>query len=103
MDSHNSFHIPSDFGTMTWESNYYAENQWTNREGVVQTVETNNRQSNNGALRNTEMINVNAETDVYISYESGFIVLFNVHNVHLHCPNLGHFNSIGARGENTII
>ena len=27
----------------------------------------------------------------------------NVHNVYLHCPNLGHFNSIGVRGENTII
>ena len=21
----------------------------------------------------------------------------------MHCPNLGHFNSIGVRGENTII
>ena len=31
------------------------------------------------------------------------IDLVNVHNVYLHCPNLGHFNSIGVRGENTII
>ena len=24
-------------------------------------------------------------------------------NVYLHCPDLGHFNSIGVRGESTII
>ena len=31
------------------------------------------------------------------------IDLLYVHNVYTHCPNLGHFNSIGVRGENTII
>ena len=40
---------------------------------------------------------------MYRSYESGFIDLLNVHNIYMHCPNLGHFNSIGVRGENTII
>ena len=49
------------------------------------------------------MINVNSETEFYRTCESGFIYLFNVHNVYLHCPNLGHFNSIGVRGENIII
>ena len=43
------------------------------------------------------------QVEFYRPYESGFIDLPNVHNVYLHCPNLGHFNSIGARGENTII
>ena len=46
---------------------------------------------------------VSLETEYYRSYESGFIDLLNVHNVYLHCPDLGHFNSIGVRGENTII
>ena len=49
------------------------------------------------------MINVNLEIELYRSYERGFIDLLNVHNVYLHCPNLGHFNSIGVRGESTII
>ena len=35
--------------------------------------------------------------------ESGFIDLLNVHNIYIHSPNLGHYNSIAARGESTII
>ena len=46
---------------------------------------------------------INLESKNYRTYESGFIDLFNAHNVYLHCPNLGHFLSIGVRGENTII
>jgi len=49
------------------------------------------------------MIPASLQSDWYRSYESGFIDLLTVHNVYLHCPNLGHFNSIGVRGENTII
>ena len=40
---------------------------------------------------------------MYNTYESGFLDLLNIHNIYMHCPNLGHFNSIGVRGENTII
>ena len=40
---------------------------------------------------------------MYKEYESGFIDLLNIHNMYMHCPNLGHFNSIGVRGESTII
>ena len=29
------------------------------------------------------------------------LILLNVHNVYLHCPSLGHFTSVGVRGENT--
>ena len=42
MDSHNLFYIPSDLGITTWENNSYSENDWENREGVVQTLEINN-------------------------------------------------------------
>ena len=49
------------------------------------------------------MIPISLESEYYRSYESGFVDLLNVHNVYLHCPNLVHFNSIGVRGENTII
>ena len=40
---------------------------------------------------------------MYNTYESGFLDLLNIHNIYTHCPNLGHFNSIGVRGEKTII
>ena len=49
------------------------------------------------------MITINLEPEYYRTCESGFIVLLNAHSVYLHCPNLGQFNSIGVRGENTII
>ena len=73
MDSHNRFHIPSDFGIMTWEgNNYYADYPWKHSEGFVQTIEIHSLQSISGVLRNTEMIHVDSETEYYISYESGF-------------------------------
>ena len=37
------------------------------------------------------------------TYESGFIDLLNTHSVYIHSPNLGHYNSIGVKGENTIM
>ena len=61
------------------------------------------RKSINGVLRNTDMITINLESEYYRSYGSGFIDLLNFHNVYLHSPNLGHFNSIGVRGGSTII
>ena len=76
---------------------------WQNRLRLITTVDNNNLQSISGVLRNTNSITVNLEPEYYKSYESGFIDLLNVHNVYLHCPNLGYFNSIGVRGENTII
>ena len=37
------------------------------------------------------------------SFETGFIDLLNVHNIYTHSSNLGHYSSMGVRGENTII
>ena len=34
---------------------------------------------------------------------NNFLDLFNIHNICMHCPKIGHFNSIGVRGENSII
>ena len=103
MDEHNKFHIPSDFGIMTWMSSTDSGYPWQNRLGLITTVDNNNLQSINGVLRNTNSSTASLESEYYKSYESGFIDLLNVHNVYLHCPNLGYFNSIGVRGENTII
>ena len=100
MDSHDKFYIPSDFGIMTWVSTTHP---WTDKQGFVTSVDPNNLHSINGVLRNSDMISVSLESGYYRSYESGFIDLPNVHNVYKHCPDLGHFNSIGVRGGNTII
>ena len=98
----NQFYIPRDFGIMTWMSRTDGDYPWRDRQGIITTVEIN-LQSINVVLRNSDMITVNLESEYYRTYESGFIDLLNVHNVYLHCPNLGHFNSIGVRGETTII
>ena len=37
------------------------------------------------------------------SFETGFLDLITTHNIYLHCPNLGHYNCIGVKGENSII
>ena len=36
-------------------------------------------------------------------FETGFIDLLIVHNIYIHSANSGHYNSIGVRGESTII
>ena len=50
-----------------------------------------------------QVIHLHQLSDYYESYESGLLDLLNVHNICVHCPSLGHFNSIGVRGEGTII
>ena len=103
MDEHNKLYIPSDFGIMPWMSSTDDVYPWQDGQGLFTTEDNNNLQSINGVLRNSNSITVTLETECYISCGSGFIDLLNVHNVYLHCPNLKHFNSIGVRGENTII
>ena len=103
MDSHNKFYIPRDFGIMTWMSSTDLDYPWKDSQGNVQSVEINNLKPINGVLRNSDMITNNLESGDYRAYASGFIDLLNAHNVYLHCPNLGPFNSIGVRNGNTII
>ena len=65
--------------------------------GLIGTPGFSNSRYINEVFRNS--INLPAET----SYESGFIDLLNVHNICIHSPNLGHYNSIGVRGESSIV
>ena len=99
MGSHNEFHTPNDFGIMARMGSTGSFHPWEDSQGNVQPVEINNMKSINGVLANSDMITVNLESEYYISYGSGFIDLFNVHNVYLHCPDLDHFDSIGVRGN----
>ena len=101
--ANNKFRVPSDFGIMNWMSNTDSDYPWRNIDGTSKTADSNNLQYINGVLRNAQMIHHHQLSDYYKSYESGFIDLLNVHNMYVHCPNLGHFNSIGVRGESTII
>ena len=101
--ANNEFLVPSDFGIMNWMNNIDSGYPWRNIDGIIQAVDINNPQSINGVLRNAQMIHLHQLSDFYKSYESGFIDLLNAHNIYRHCPNLGHFNSIGVRGENTIV
>ena len=59
----------------------------------------NNLRSINEGIGNS--IHLDAES----FYEGGFIYLLNVHNIYIyiHSTNPGHYNSIGVRGERTII
>ena len=75
---------------------------WRNIDGTIKAVVFNNPQSINGVLRNTQMIHLHHLSDYYTSYGHGFIHLLNAQSIYLHCPNLGHFSSIGVRGESTI-
>ena len=97
----NTFDIPSDYGITYWETETNGVYPWRNNANIIYP-DINNLQSINGVLRNTEMTPVRLSY-MYKTYESGFLDLSNIHNVYMHCPNLGHFNSIGVRGENSII
>ena len=94
--------VPSDFGTTNWLSNTDSDYPWRNIDGTIETVDIHSAQFINGVLRNAGIIN-GVLSDYYKSYQSGFIDLLNVHNIYLHCPNVGHFDSIGVRGESTMI
>jgi len=99
--SRNAFAVPSDYNIKDWFYNH-PEYSWKNIDNVYVYPDNNNLQSINGVLRNTEIIPL-ILSSMYDTYESGFIDLLNIHNIYIHCPNLGHFNSIGVRGESTII
>ena len=100
--SGNTFDVPSDFGITQWDIETNNQYPWRNIDETIVYPIANNLQSINAVLRNTELTPVRLSY-MYNTYQTGFIDLFNMHNIYIHCPNLCHFNSIGVRGENTII
>ena len=100
-DSNNAFEVPSDVAIINWFYDH-TEYPWRNTDEVIVYPDNNNLQSINGILRNTEFNPVNLAY-MYRTYESNFLDLLNIHNIYMHCPNIGHFNSIGVRSENRII
>ena len=77
---------------------------WKDRIGNDKYVDLYNLKSLNEVIRNSNNSEYNPTTTVGVSeFNTGFIDLPNVHNIYTHSSNLGHYNSIGVRGENTII
>ena len=97
----SSFDAPSDLGIIGWFYNH-SEYPWRNNDETIVYPVVNNLQSINGILRNTEFNPVRLSY-MYRTYERNFLDLFNIHNIYMHCPNSGHFNSIGVRGESSVI
>ena len=70
---------------------------WVGHNNQFTTADINILMSMNEILRHSGPIS--PET----AFESGFVDLFNVHNVYIHCSNLGHYSTIGVRGGSTVI
>ena len=75
---------------------------WVGNSHELANIDLSNLRSINDTLRNDGYV-VTSRYDGYTTYECGFIDLLNIHNSYLHSCNLGHYNSTGVRGENTII
>ena len=50
-----------------------------------------------------EVLRYSTQASPDTSFETGLIGLLNVNHIYTHSCNLGHYSSIGVRGENTII
>ena len=70
---------------------------WVNHGNQLITVDVNSLMSMKEIFRHSEPISPE------ITCEIDFIDLFNVHNIYFHCHNLGHYSTVGVRGESTII
>ena len=69
---------------------------WVDNDNQLATVDVSNLMSMNEVFRHSEPRTPEA------TFETGFIDLLNIHNIHIHI-NPGHYNSVGVRGESTII
>ena len=96
------FNILTDFQVMTSTIPEYII--WKNKIGNDVYVDLYNLKSLNDVIRHTNNTNYHPFTTPGISsFVTGFIDLFNIHSIYIHSSNLGHYNSIGVRGERTII
>ena len=95
------FIVASDFGAMT--STLGGGVPWRDRDEHIISVDPNNLQYINNVLRHTDMFQVDVNSEYHRSYASGFIDLLRVHNIYIHSEHIGNYNTIGVRGENSII
>ena len=69
---------------------------WVDNNSQLTTVDVTNLMSMNEVFRHSDPRTPES------TFETGFIDLLNIHNIHIH-SSLGHYNSVGVRGESTII
>ena len=96
--SDRDFRIYTDNQVIEMSSILINHNQpgWVDTNNQLTTVDVNNLMSMNEVFRHSEPRTPEA------TFETGFIDLLNVHNIYIH-SSLGHYNSVGVRGESTII
>ena len=75
---------------------------WVGNNHELTNIDLSNLRSIHDDLTNDGYV-VSSRYDGHTTYESGFIDLLNVHNIYTHCPDLGHYNTIGVKGEHYII
>ena len=96
------FSILSDYQGITTTIPHFVI--WKDRIGNDKYVDLYNLKSLNEVIRNSNNSEYHPLITAGVSeFETGFIDLLNVHNIYIHSTNLGHYNSIGVRGESTII
>ena len=71
--------------------------QFTNNSGVVLQMNQSDLQSANSVLRH------NNTSALSVSFTTQFIDLLNTHSIFIHSSNIGSFETLGVRGESTII
>ena len=86
---------------------YFSNNtsvNWVNKDKESVSINLFHPLSLNEVMRHNESSSFLPWINEGVNeFESGFIDLLNVHNIYIHSSDLGHYNSIGVRGENTII
>ena len=87
-----NFQKLSDFRAMALSIEFANSFVWVDSDNIDTSIDINNLCSINELLRNYEY-----DPNFGTTYESGFIDLLNVHNIYIHCPNLGHYNIVGVR------
>ena len=97
ISSDNDFRIISDILAISLQQWGIV---WRDKNHQPVILEEGDLRSINDIIRNSEAI---PAADASNTFETEFLDLLNVHNIYIHCPNIGHYNSIGVRGESSII
>ena len=96
------FHVLSDYQIST--ATYSFAINWKDRIGNTVPFDFYNLKSLNEVIRNENNNEYHPlQTQGVSEHTTPFLDLLTVHNIYIHSNNLGHYNTIGVRGENTII
>ena len=97
---HSKFYPKSEAINLTEHASFTFT--WVGNNHELTNTDLSNLRPISDTLRNDGNV-VTSGYDGYTTYESGFIDLLNIRKIYIHSCNSGHYNSIGERGENTII